>query len=204
MVFLLAVSLSGCGKGKETEDYESSNTVEIKKDGVITNTMEDSYDAELYPEELLKEFALREAAEYNHENGEDAISIKKLETGKEKVTLIMEFRTAEDFSKFNNYPFFYGTVAEAFEAGYDFDGVELLEAGFEPEKNSTEETPSIQKEQLLEMGSRKIIIVDLPEDEKLTVKTSGKILYLNGADYEKKNLAAIDGSVDAPAYIVFK
>ena len=54
------------------------------------------------------------------------------------------------------------------------------------------------------MGSRKIIIADVPEDEKLLIQTSGKILYINGAEYEKKNLAAIDGSNEKPAYIVFK
>lgn len=204
MVFLLVVSLAGCGKDKKTEVYEGSNTVEIKKDGSITNTITDGFDSELYEEERLEEFALKEAAEYNHENGEGAISIKKLEAEKEKVTLTMEYRTAEDFAEFNGYPFFCGTVSEAFDAGYDFAGVDLCEAGFEPKKGTTEETPSIQREQLLEMGSRKIIIADVPEDENLTIKTSGKILYINGAKYEKKNLAAIDGSGETPAYIVFK
>ena len=204
LVFLLAVSLAGCGKEKKTEDYEGSNTIEIKKDGSIVNTITDSFDGELYDEELLEEFALREAAEYNHENGDESLSIKKLETGKGKVTLTMEYRTAEDFAEFNGYPFFCGTIDEAEKKGYDFSGVEFCEAGFEPKKGTTEETPSIQEDELLKMGSRKIIIADVPEDEKLLIQTSGKILYINGAEYEKKNLAAIEGSVEMPAYIVFK
>lgn len=204
LVFLLVVSLVGCGKDKKTESYEGSNTIEIKKDGSIINTITDSFDSELYDEELLEEFALREAAEYNHESGEEALSIKKLETGKEKVSITMEYRTAEDFAQFNGYPFFCGTVSEAVDEGYDFTGVDFCEAGFEPKEGATEETPSIQQEQLLEMGSRKIIIADVPDDERLVVKTSGKILYINGASYEKKNLAAIEGSNEMPAYIVFK
>lgn len=204
LVFLLVVSLAGCGKDEKTESYEGSNTIEIKKDGSIINTITDSFDSELYDEELLEEFALREAAEYNHENGEEALSIKKLETGKEKVSITMEYRTADDFAQFNGYPFFCGTVSEAVDAGYDFTGVDFCEADFEPKEGTTEETPSIQKEQLLEMGSRKIIIANVPEDERLLIKTSGKILYINGASYEKKNLAAIEGSVEMPAYIVFK
>lgn len=203
LAFLLAISLSGCGKDAETEVYEGSNVAEVKKDGAITNTIEDSFESEDYDQDLLEEFTLREAAEYNHENGEDAISIKKLDVKKEKVRLTMEYRTAEDFANFNGYPFFCGTVDEAFAAGYDFRGIDLSEAGAgedQPEK----EAGSIDAEQLREMGSRKILIITLPEDEKLTVKTSGKILYMSGARYEKKNLAAIDGSEGTTAYIVFK
>ena len=204
VTFLLAVSLIGCGKREQTENYAGSNTAEVKKDGVITNTIEDSFDSEYYDEALLEEFALREAAEYNHENGEGAISIKKLEVKKEKVMLTMEYRTAEDFADFNGYPFFWGTVEEAFDDGYDFAEVELLEAGFAPKKGDAQEVPSIREEELKQMGSRKIIIVDVPDDERLTLETSGKILYISGAEYVKKNLAVIDGSVKQPAYIVFK
>lgn len=204
LAFMLALSLSGCGRNAETEAYESSNVAEIKKDGVITNTITDSFESEYYDKELLEEFTLREAAEYNHENGEDAISIKKLDVKKEEVTLTMEYRTAEDFERFNDYPFFCGTVEEAFAAGYDFANVWLAEAGADTKADADQKQAMLGAEQLREMGSRKILIVTLPEDERLTVKTSGKILYMSGAEYEKKNLAAIDGSLETTAYIVFK
>lgn len=201
---LLIFTLCGCGNGSTTEEYEGSNTAEIKKDGAITSTIQDSFLTQQYDEELLEEFTLKEAAEYNHENGEGAISIKKLEVKNDKVTLVMEYQTAEDFENFNQYPFFSGTVEEAFAAGYDFNGVDFYEAGTASEKEDQEEKASIQAEKLKEMGSRRIVIAQPPEEERLKVKTSGKILYISGAEYEKKNLAVIEGGADVPAYIVFK
>ena len=179
--FLLIFTLCGCGNGSTTEEYEGSNTAEIKKDGAITSTIQDSFLTQQYDEELLEEFTLKEAAEYNHEKGEGAISIKKLEVKNDKVTLVMEYRTAEDFGNFNQYPFFCGTVEEAFAAGYDFNGVDFYEAGTASEKEDQVEKVSIQAEKLKEMGSRRIVIAQLPEEEILKVKTSGKILYISGA-----------------------
>jgi len=203
LLLLLLLCLAGCGKGKE-ERISESNVVEIKKDGSVKHTMKDEFPSEYYDGELLKDFVMREASEYNKEYGKDAISIKKLDTEDEQVTLVMEYKTSEDYEQFNGYSFYCGTIADAREAGYDFSETELLEAGFEPEKGTTQETPSIGEEQLLGMGSRRILIVDVPQGENLLVETSGKILYINGAEYIKKNIAMIEGDNSMPAYLVYK
>lgn len=200
-LLLLAVSLVGCGKDRQTDEPQSSNVVEIKKDGSIVNIITESFDEGLYDKELLEEFTLKEAAQYNHAYGENALSIKKMEAEKGTATITMEYRTAEDFAQFNEYPFFCGTVSEAAENGYDFSDIELVEAGTEEEDTGAH---SIHKDELLEMGSRKIVITSVPQEEVLRIRTSGKILYISGADCEKKNLAAIEGGADVPAYIVFK
>ena len=209
---VLLFSLCGCGKsggsqaaGTEAEtENNGSNLVTVKKDGVVVSTIEEAFVGEYFDEESLKQFVLQNAADYNAEAGDDRVVVKKLEIKKDRAVLTMEYKTAEDYSGFNGYPFFYGTVSEAYDAGYDLD-VELYEAGFEADADTTEETPSIRKEELLEMGSRKIIITQAPEDENLTVKTSGKILYINGANLEKKNIATAgsDNGV-ITTYIVFK
>lgn len=211
---VLLFSLCGCGKNggsqeagaameAEAEDT-GSNVVTVKKDGVIISTLEEAFAGEYFDEETLKQFVLQEAADYNAEEGDDKVVVKKLEIKKGRASLTMEYKTAEDYAGFNRYPFFYGTVAEAYEAGYDLD-VTFTEAGYEPEENAAEETPSIQKDELLTMGSRKIIIAQVPKDENLTVKTSGKILYINGAELVKKNVASAgnDNGV-ITTYIVFK
>lgn len=206
LALMLAVCFAGCGKNgkngadQEAEEISGSNTVEIKKDGSIVNTIEESFDETLYEKEQLEEFMLKKAAQYNHENGDGALSIKKMEVSGGSASVTMEYRTWEDFSGFNEYPFFCGTIEEALREGYDFAGVSLQEAA----SAGGEEGLSVQKDEILEMGSRKILITRVPEDETLFVKTSGKILYISGAEYEKKNLAAIEGRADVPAYIVFK
>ena len=58
------------------------------------------------------------------------------------------------------------------------------------------------------MGSRNIVIAQLPPREHLSVQTSGKILYISGAEYVKSNVARLDGPEEGSsretAYIVFK
>lgn len=208
-VLLFALALTGCGKtgGAQGENEYSqetgtgTNVVEIKKDGVISNTTEEDFEAEDYgEEEMLREFVLRTAADCNIQLGGEEIAVKKLEVKKERVTLVMEYGTGEAFSVFNGYPFFYGTVAEAYEKGYDLN-VELQEAG-------SETGASIGKDQLLEMGSRSIIITQPLPKEYLTIRTSGKILYISGAECVKSNEAKIDtieaGGSREMIYIVFK
>lgn len=201
LILLLSLGLTGCKKDAPAEEYAGSNIVEIKRDGSVVNTITESFDEALYDKELLEEFTLKEAAQYNHANKEGALGIKKMEAEKGTASITMEYRTAEDFGQFNEYPFFCGTVAEALEKGYDFSGVELEEAG---SRADDAETGCIGEDELLEMGSRKILIASVPEEESLQIKTSGKILYISGAVWEKKNLAAIEGGADQPAYIVFK
>lgn len=207
----LLLSLCGCGGGgsrgadapAETKAEDTgSNIVTVKKDGVIVSTLEEAFAGEYFDEETLKQFVLREAADYNAEAGDDRVAVKKLAVKKERASLTLEYRTAEDYAGFNRYPFFYGTVAEAYEAGYDMD-VTFAEAGGKPGEDG--ESPSIGKSELLTMGSRRIIIAQVPKGENLTVKTGGKILYINGAELVKKNVASAGSDTDAiTAYIVFK
>lgn len=212
LLFLLtAVCFTGCGGKNEKETSakakeEGYNLVEIRKDGSIKSTIVEPFPESYCDEDELKRFILQEAADYNGETGENSVSVKKFSVKKEMVTVSMEYGTSQDFGGFNAYPFFSGTVAEAYEEGYDFSGVVFLEADAASKKETAEEIPSIQKEQLLEMGNRRIVIASLPEEETLTLKTSGKILYISGASCEKKNQALIKGSKGGTetAYIVFK
>ena len=174
-----------------------------KKDGIISNTTEEEFDEELYgDEEMLRDFILRNATTYNGQLGEELIAVKKLEVKKGRVTMVIEYGSGEAFSTLHGYPFFYGTVAEAYAQGYDLD-VELYEAG-----TGEAGAASINREQLLEMGSRKIIITQLLPKEYLTIRTGGKILYIRGAECVKSDVAEIgtaeEGSERETAYIVFK
>ena len=202
LLLMTAVLLTGCGQsGAGSENAKDSaqtdagtNMVEIKKDGIISNTTEEEFDEELYgDEEMLRDFILRNATTYNGQLGEELIAVKKM---------VIEYGSGEAFSTLHGYPFFYGTVAEAYAQGYDLD-VELYEAG-----TGEAGAASINREQLLEMGSRKIIITQLLPKEYLTIRTGGKILYIRGAECVKSDVAEIgtaeEGSERETAYIVFK
>ena len=67
LLLMTAVLLTGCGQsGAGSENAKDSaqtdagtNMVEIKKDGIISNTTEEEFDEELYgDEEMLRDFIL--------------------------------------------------------------------------------------------------------------------------------------------------
>ena len=117
LLLLLLLCLAGCGKGKEGRISES-NIVEIKKDGSVKHTMKDEFPSEYYDGELLKDFVMREASEYNKEYGKDAISIKKLDTEDEQVTLVMEYKTSEDYEQFNGFFWYFNVFILGGESRY--------------------------------------------------------------------------------------
>ena len=141
LLFLLtAVCFTGCGGKNEKETSakeEGSNLVEIRKDGSIKSTIVEPFPESYCDEDELKRFILQEAADYNGEMGENSVSVKKFSVKKEMVTVSMEYGTSQDFGGFNAYPFFSGTVAEAYEEGYDFSGVVFLEADAASKKSSS-------------------------------------------------------------------
>jgi len=196
ILMILAGSLAGCGGEKSASGSGGGaerNVVEIKKDGAVTNTIEEELNPDYYDVEALKEFVVRESNQYNHDEGADKVSIKKIDMKDDMVTVTMECQTAEDFGMFNGYPFFYGTVAEAYEAGYNLD---MQFRGGDGE--------SITKDELLEMGSRRIVIVELPKDETLTVSTGSKILYYAGDAVTEVNKSEADMAGEGTACLIFK
>lgn len=199
-LMILTGSLAGCGGSEKVSGggvSAESNVAEIKKDGAVTNTIEEELDPELYGEEdSLKEFLVRESNQYNSDAGADRVSIKKIEMKDDMLTLVMEYAAAEDFGAFNEYPFFYGTVADAYENGYDLDLQFVSAEGDDKE--------GITREELLEMGSRKIVIVQLPKDELLTVDTGSKILYYAGDAVTGVEKSRADMAGEGLACLVFK
>ena len=216
LILALTLMLGGCGSGggqvdggtdtAQTDDF--TNIVEIKKDGTISNTTEAALLPEDADEELVKDFVLRSASACNAGLGGEQIAVKKLTVNKDRVTLTMDYQSAEAFSAFHNYPFFCGTVSEAYEQGYNLD-ITLTEAGYDAEKGSGEPA-SVGKEDLLAMGSRNILIAQLPPSETLTVQTGGKILYVcgEGIDLQKNSTVSLQGretdGVRETVYLVYK
>ena len=199
-LMILAGSLVGCGgSNKVSEDggIVESNVAEIKKDGAVTNTIEEELDPDLYgDEDSFKEFLVRVSNQYNSDAGADRVSIKKIDMKDDMLTLVMEYATAEDFGTFNEYPFFYGTVADAYENGYDLN-LQFTSADGDSQA-------SITREELLEMGSRKTVIVQLPKDELLTVDTGSKILYYAGDAVTGVEKSKADMAGEGMACLVFK
>ena len=154
---LMFFLLTGCGK----TTVEMSN-IAIQKNGSIEHTLiEDFSDSSI---DALQKTILEKAAAYNNANqSEDGIKVNSIEESDGKVKVVMEYPSAAAFDGFMNMdvvavdpalraPFFYGTVEEAFEQGFD------LEVTLQSAENNDEVLQG--KSDFLEMGKNRLIIYD--------------------------------------------
>lgn len=152
IVFLLA----GCGKKKP-----EITTIAITKDGDIEHTMieefaEGSVDA-------LKNMILEKVAAFNNHSADGGVKVSSIEETEGIVEVVMTYPDAAAFDGFMNMDvsalnpalravFFYGTVEDALEQGYDLD-ITLQSA-----KDEEEELRG--KNDILEMGKNRLLIYD--------------------------------------------
>lgn len=198
----VVVLLTGCGKS-----VEEMTTIALQKDGTVEQTIIEAFDEE--STDALQEMMLSKAAEYNQTVAGDGVSVNKVEkTGDGSVRVLMTYPSAEDFDGFMNMdvvavnpelraPFFYGTVEEAYEEGYNLD-VQLL--GVENENLLR------GKEDLLLLGENKIIIYDsrMNLGAPVRISTQENLLYSseNVTVSGKKQVEVSD--TDELAYILLE
>lgn len=112
LVFLLS--------GTDYTDVDT-NTVFILKDGKIVSTDIEAFDEATYDKDQLGEYVQNIIDTYNSKNGEDMLVQKAYEVEDNKATLVLEYANADVYEDVNGVELFTGTIAEAKEAGYDFN-----------------------------------------------------------------------------------
>ncbi len=114
-VMSATVLLTACG-----QNSPEVTSLEIDKEGAVTNVIYEEFQEEYLDVEDLKNMAGSEIEAYNNEYISPRISLGEVELIDDGafVKLSMTFKTADDFSNFNQETVFYGTVQEARDAGY--------------------------------------------------------------------------------------
>lgn len=118
LLVILAVLLPGCGRLEKAE----SNTIEIGKDGSISEVSVETFKKGKLSESELEDFVNDSISGYNSQAGKDAAELKKLKVKGETARVIMEYKSWEDYKDFHQVPLFIGSVAQAAASGYAFDG----------------------------------------------------------------------------------
>lgn len=172
-ILLAGLFLWGCGKSNAGGDAAaaeniSATEITVQKDGSIIETITEEFTKDYYKEEGLRNMVLSEVADFNN-GAEEAISVDKFEKKNGKIVIVMKYPSAEVYSEYNtnaydNKMLFFGTVAQAYDAGYSLD-ITL--------RNAKNEEETIGKEEILGMGDRHILIASEP----VRVATFGRILY---------------------------
>lgn len=206
MILLTGLLLGGCGEQPAKSDADiatknsSSCAIEVMKDGSIMETITEEFSEEYYDEESLKTMILSEVADFNRSHANDTISVDKLENKNGKITVKIRYPSADIYTEYNTDDYnaktlFNGTVAEAYDAGYSLD-ISMTDVKGEN---------TIDKDELLGMGSEKIIISEAP----LQIKVPGKILYVGekveaDSKDEAHMLTDANGEAAGKYYVIYK
>lgn len=185
----LLLVLGGCGKDADgSQETGDINSVEIKKSGMVINTIEGPFDKEYYEEDSLKEFIQEEVDTFNETSDGGSVALKKLKVKGERADIILQFDSAQEYSAFNHKVFYYGKVEDAADAGYDLSAVIFKNT------DNLEETVDLEA-----VGGRRLVVTD----EDLTLQTSGDILYVSD-----NTLITDTKEADTPgselAYVIYK
>ncbi|WP_022778759.1 hypothetical protein [Butyrivibrio sp. AE3009] len=135
LLLIPSIVLIGCGSSKV-----DSTTISIDKDGKVVSTIIEDFGESYYDLQELSDMATKEASVYNSDFMNDKVFLESVSKDEEtgKVTMVLSYNSASDYSHFNQVSLFYGTVSEALEKGYkiseqlvDKDGNTLGEAGIQ-------------------------------------------------------------------------
>lgn len=200
---LFSAALWGCGEGAAgTEEAAAAagTEIEVLKDGSILETITEEFQKEYYDEANLRDMLLAEVESFNEGQEDGNITVDKFESADGKLTVEVKYPSADIYTAYNTDPYnhkalFCGTIAEAQGAGYDFN-ISLTDAKGEK---------TIGKEDILGMGSSKIVIAESPS----RVKVTGKILYVGeNVTVSGKNRADMqpdeNGESMGRYYVVYK
>lgn len=181
--------LCGCG-AKSTEINET--TVVINRSGKIIDAIVESFNSQYYDEAELRSMINDELAEYGKLSGSsDNAVLSDFSITNDTARVLVEFATPEDYASFNGVSFFYGTISDAYDAGYDLD-VTL--------KSSTGKD-TIGKTELMEMGKNHIVIASEP----IRIQAYSKILYSTAnVDIIDEKVARISSESEGLAYMILK
>lgn len=192
---LLCTLLFGCSQ-KSTDEV---TTITIDKSGRILNTIVEDFEKEYYAEDELKSMIESDLSAYHKKyqnTQENLIKLESVNTSEQVATVKLIYSDAESYAQFNDVSFFSGTVSEAYQKGYSFEGVTLNSV-----KN---DGTTLDKHAILSEGSLHVVITD----EALKVRTYNDILYTssNFTSINKKEatIEADTGSDNSLAYLLFK
>ena len=188
LIVSMTVLLAGCGSGGSAE---SETTLGFKKNGQVVHTIVEDFSADYYDLDELETDVKSQIEEYNTRVGSDRISLDSSELEDGTLTMVMTFQGAEDYSSFYRQALFCGTVKAAFEAGYDLD-IEL--------NSAQEEGTTINKQDILDMGERHIIVVR----EAIHLKPYADILYASGDVEVTGDRDAVVTDGQSLSYIIFR
>ena len=171
LTIFMTLGLAGCGQKEVIPVTEP--TIEVTADGQLIAYLVEAFDKEYYNLAELETMVRTEIADfvkagaYVTADGVEQASVESVamaEDGSKKVVVALRFANSQIYSDYFDKETFYGTVAEAMEAGY----------GLSAALTSVEDGDVFTKEQADKNRNRHILIIE----DSVIVRCPTKVLYL--------------------------
>ena len=193
--------ITACGTSFEADE----STVYITKDGNVIGADIEDFNEEYYDEEELKAYITESIESYVESNGDGSLELQKFQTESSEedgvtAQLYLNYATYIDYALFNDVTMFAGTVEQAQQEGYTFDGQSFQKV----EEGS--QTGSMEVQELLEDEEIKVVVIG----EETVVQVDGEIQCVSEGNTEVsgKNMVRVHYDVEdakaQPAYILYK
>lgn len=190
-ILLIVCIMMVCGCTEKKTDADTT-TVFVHRDGTLTDAIVEEFTAGYYDAAELQTMTNKELTAYNQTTGNvNSAVLSRYEVTDGLAKVFIDFKSAEDYAAFNETDCFFGTVADAYAAGYDLDVTLKSVAGDE----------TLDKNALLEKGKYNILLIG----EHVDVITYKKILYKSAnVDLIDDNHARVSNEAEGLAYILVK
>ncbi len=186
-LLLCAAVLTGCGAAKLPDTVENTS-LSIDRTGAVTSYTVGVFDKEYYDLEELRAMSREEVAAYNtaHQTGDTVPlaleQVAELPGDNGFVVVSYSYDSTQTYQDYHERTLFYGTVEQAVNAGYDFEGMNQVLFDTKGEK-------SIVSAKLEESGMAQKHVILL--EEQTRVYCPYKVAYIS------ENAGALeDGSID--------
>lgn len=194
---LSAAFLIGCSK----MGGEDVTGLRIDKNGAVTSSIVETFDKAYYAADGLETMIREEIAAYCGENSEqvtlqsvELLKVDAEQTGEvqpQKIAVTMKYASCEDYAAFNEAVLFYGTVAEAQAAGYQFDTTWV---------SASDAQMKLTAEEFSSLSDKKVLIAG----EMLQVLLPAKVAYMTEGTELINNKCINIVNTDGLTYVIMK
>ena len=169
-----------------------TTTVSFNKDGAVTETIVEDFSQPYYDMGELKSDISSEISAYNTNAGEeDAVVLGEVKLDDDKTIRVeMKFKSYADYKVFNEKELFWGTVAEAYSAGYEFTSM----------RDVNQEGVVLSAGDVLEKGDMHMVILE----EAQQVIVPGKISYISDGVSVIEEKRAVNLNEGQKAFIIYE
>ena len=188
--------LTGCGSTALPENIDKT-TISVDAEGKVTAYLVGNFEKEYYNVSELMEMAVEDAAAYNTEakTGESVPvaveSVEMLENGTD-VRITYQYDSAESYADYMQGVLFYGTVAEAYKAGYDLQTAPL---------NSVKDGTSATADFIKNEASEKHVLIT---DQIAEIYCPYAVTYISADAFYNENGSVTNNQSDDVIYILLK